>query len=96
MKNSIIHAFKESNSYIGIIVIVNIEYLHKGTRGEKILIDFKIVQSIHGSIKATQMSSYYNYPLNGTPPFIIGKKYLVVFKSLIDSNTHIWPVSFQN
>ena len=97
MKNSIIQAFKEKDSFIGIVTVSKIEFVHQGTRSEKVLIDFTIDQKFCSSInsKLIETGVYYNYTLNGEPPFIVGNKYLIIFKNLINSNTRVWPEPFQ-
>jgi len=97
MKNSIIQAYKEKNGFIGIVMVSRIEFIHQGTRGAKVLIDFKIDQKFYGSInsKLIETGVYYNYAMNGEPPFIVGVKYLIVFMNIVNSNTRVWPEPFQ-
>ncbi len=97
LKKSIIQAYREKDSYIGIVTTTKIEFIHQGTRGEKVLIDFKINQSIYGAINSEliQTGIYYNYLVNGEPPFTIGTKYLVVFRGVDKSNIRFWPESYQ-
>lgn len=70
----------QEGGYIGVISVISVKILRRGTRGERALVDINIEQKIFG--EETKPVGISFYTSNGKSDLQEGKKYIVVLKDM--------------